>query len=319
MENYITIFDSAFLPQGLALHASMERHAGKYILWILCVDNNAYEVLTALNLPNIRLLQLSLLETEALKRVKPMRTVAEYCWTLTPFSPYFVFEADPAVNRVTYLDADLWFRKSPTPIFKEFEISGKHVLITDHAYAPEYDQSATSGQYCVQFIIFTRESEPVRKWWEDRCIEWCYARLEKGRFGDQKYLDSWPELFPEHVHVLENRELLLAPWNATRYPYGNAVGWHFHGFRISGNKSKYVVRYCPYYKLPTVVRKFIYRAYVSDIRLAVNMLNEHGFLVHSQMRLYWYFFLRGLVRKTLTKIFNIRRCYHYRYRYREKL
>jgi hypothetical protein len=48
------------------------------------------------------------------------------------------------VGRVTYLDADLWFRKNPTPIFQEFDKSGKDVSITDHAYSPEYDLSEKS-------------------------------------------------------------------------------------------------------------------------------------------------------------------------------
>ena len=122
MEHYVTLFDSLYLPQGLALHMSMERHAREYTLWILCMDDKVYEVLTKLNLPNVCLLNLSKLETEELKLVKPTRTKGEYCWTLTPFAPRFVFEANPAVPRVTYLDADVWFRKNPEPIFREFDI-----------------------------------------------------------------------------------------------------------------------------------------------------------------------------------------------------
>ena len=69
--------------------------------------------------------------------------------------------------------------KNPIQIFHECDASRKKVLITDHAYAPEHDQSATSGQYCLQFMTFTRNGgEVVRKWWEERCIEWCYARFE---------------------------------------------------------------------------------------------------------------------------------------------
>ncbi len=179
MEHFVTLFDRLFLPQGLALHMSMERHAGDYILWILCVDDETFDIFGGLSLPNVRLLRLSELETPELLAVKPGRTIGEYCWTLTPFAPRFVFESDQSVRRVTYIDADLWFRKHPGPIFDEFELSGKQVLITDHAYAPEYDQSATSGQYCVQFMTFTRHGgESVRKWWEERCVEWCFARFE---------------------------------------------------------------------------------------------------------------------------------------------
>ena len=45
MEHFVTIFDSLFLPQGLALHMSMERHIKKYTLWVLCVDRQTYFVL----------------------------------------------------------------------------------------------------------------------------------------------------------------------------------------------------------------------------------------------------------------------------------
>src|SRR5450755_1517610 len=184
MEHYVTVFDSLFLPQGLALHMSMERHAGSYTLWVLCVDDAVYEALRRIDLPNVKLLQLSRLEVAELKRVKPTRTTGEYCWTLTAFAPRFVFEADTTAARVTYLDADVWLRRNPASIFAELDDSRKDVLITEHAYAPEYDQSACSGQYCVQFVTFTREGgEPVRKWWEERCIEWCFARYENGKFG----------------------------------------------------------------------------------------------------------------------------------------
>lgn len=283
MEHYVTLFDSLFLPQGLALHMSMERHVKDYTLWILCVDDDVHGVLTKLNLPNVRLLQLSKLETEKLKQVKPTRTKAEYCWTLTPFAPRFVFETDSTVTRVTYLDADLWFQKHPAAIFREFEEAGKHVLITEHAYAPENDQTAISGQYCVQFMTFNRDGgEKVRKWWEERCIEWCYARLEDGKFGDQKYLDDWPERFNAFVHVLNDKELALAPWNATRYPYGNGVFWHFHSLRIESHSGKSFSVFLGPYTLPRVTIKNVYASYVEELRIAIKILSQNGITIRPQ-------------------------------------
>lgn len=283
MEHYVTLFDSLFLPQGLALHMSMERHAGAYTLWILCMDDEVHDALIRFNLTNVRLLQLSKLEPPELLAIKPTRSIGEYCWTLTPFSPRFVFEADSEVSRVTYLDADMWFRKNPAQIFREFEASGKNVLITDHAYAPERDQSATSGQYCVQFMTFTRNGgEMVRKWWEDRCVEWCFARYEDGKCGDQKYLDDWPERFPEFVHVLANKELTLGPWSATRFPYGNAVTWHFHGLRIVLKSWKsFSVEYGPYL-LPKCTRENVYQLYLMDLRVAIDRIINIGVTVKPQ-------------------------------------
>lgn len=279
-EHYVTLFDSLFLPQGVALHASMERHILQYTLWVLCVDDKSYAALETLQLPNVRLLKLSNLETEELLAVKPFRSNAEYCWTLTPYAPRFVFEHDLDVSRVTYLDADLWFTDSPEPIFQEFDQSGKQVLITDHGYAPEYDQSATSGKYCVQFMIFERDrSELVRRWWEERCIEWCYRRFEDGKFGDQKYLDCWPTLFGEYVHILSRQEWSQAPWNATRFPYGQSIFYHFHGLRIlEGN----VVDFGPIYALPKVLVQHLYEPYIKELISAITKMKMHGIYIRYQ-------------------------------------
>lgn len=274
MEHYVTLFDSLFLPQGLALHASMEQHAGPYTLWILCVDEESHDVLSRLKPPNVKLLRLSAVETPALLEVKKARSQVEYCWTLTPFTPKFVFDRDPHVQRVTYVDADLWFRRNPMDMFRELEQSGKQVLITDHAYAPEHDQSATSGRFCVQFVTFTRNGgELVRKWWEDRCIEWCYARQENGKFGDQKYLDDWPERFAEQVHVLQHTELTRAPWNGAEAPDEEPAFFHFHGLRLLEGDG---VNTGGYPLSQALLRRY-YSPYLGFLGEAIDALRNIGF------------------------------------------
>lgn len=301
MEHYVTLFDSFFLPQGLALHMSMERHGGTYTLWILCMDEKAHEVLQKLALPNVRLLRLSELETDELRRIKPTRGKGEYCWTLTPFTPRFVFEADASVTRVTYVDADVWLRRSTAPFFSELDRASKDVLITDHGYAPEYDQSATSGQYCVQFITFTRDGgEIVRKWWEERCVEWCFDRFEEGKFGDQKYLDDWPERFSDHVHVVQDLELALAPWNAERFPYGRCAIWHFHGLRLIKKGQQYRA-HIGHYRLPKPVLDNVYKPYLIDLRRAISLIQGCGETVGSQAKISLVFRMRIIAHMLLRR------------------
>lgn len=248
----------------------MQRHCGDHLLWILCIDDDVHTLLSRLDLPRVRLMRLQDLETPELLAVKPSRTRGEYCWTLTPFSVRFVFEADRQVKRVTYIDADTWFRASPRPIFEELDQSGRSVLITDHAYAPENDQTDSSGRYCVQFVCFLRDGgEMVRAWWEARCLEWCFARHENGRFGDQKYLDDWHERFASQVHVLNNQALAMGPWNATRFPYSAAVFWHFHGVRLDIRSGQIYRMWGGGYALPTPTRKWVYEAYLGDLRAQV--------------------------------------------------
>jgi len=280
LEHFVTLFDSLFLPQGLALHRSMLRELDAFTLWVLCVDRVAYDVLEGLNLPHVRILDLAELETNELVKVKPTRSKGEYCWTLTPHAPKFVFDAAPEVERVTYLDADLWFRSDTQPVFAEFGKSNKSVLITDHLYAAEHDHSNMNGRFCVQFMTFRRDAgEEVRAWWQDRCIEWCFSRFEDGKFGDQKYLDDWPKRFSNQVHVLSDQYPVIGPWNSMRFPYSSAFAFHFHGVRVI---DKNRVSIADNYDIPEVTFRNVYRKYFSDLKSALQILDEAGYVVRSQ-------------------------------------
>jgi hypothetical protein len=272
MNHYVTLFDSNFLPQGLALYESMAHHANPFTLWVLCMDEKAEQVLNRLRKPGVRLIPLAEVETPQLLGVKQNRTRVEYCWTLTPFTPKFVFDRDSSAERVTYLDADMFFLRSPVPVHEEFQSQEKSVLITEHAYDAGNDRTVTSGQYCVQFMTFVRDkSETVRQWWEARCLEWCSATRSKGRYGDQKYLDDWPSRFPDDVHVLQQLHAFLGPWNAKRFHYSSGIAWHFHGLRLLKDGN---VQLHPGYSLSREVEAAVYGPYVQALRHSLEQVGE---------------------------------------------
>jgi hypothetical protein len=274
MEHFVTLFDKNYLPSGLCLYRSLEKFHNEFTLWILCMDEDVWHQLSAYNLPSIKLIKLSEIETDELLRVKGGRTKAEYCWTLTPFAPKIVFDRDSSIDRITYLDADLYFFDSTSKIFEEFEKSNGHVLITEHGYANQYDKSETSGIYCVQFMVFrnTTEARTVLSWWQGKCIEWCFNRCEDGKCGDQKYLDDWPQRFGSVIHVLANLSLTLAPWNLERFLGQINQGYrptffHFHGLRII---SKDDIRLYFGYKIPKKGMTY----YVQYIEMLINVISE---------------------------------------------
>jgi hypothetical protein len=239
-EHFCTLFDYNFLPMGMTLHYSLMMHAQPFHLWILCMDSRVEKYLQQLALPHITLIPLQDVETPELLAVKAERSKGEYCWTLTPFTFESVFTRDPSVQQVTYLDADLFFFDDPRVLLQELSLNRKEVLITEHAYAPEYDQSLISGRFCVQFITFKRTDAAAHlmHWWQNQCLEWCFNRCEDGKFGDQKYLDSWPTQFDHEVHIVQQVEKTLAPWNINFFAKQqsgnlNPVFYHFHGFRIT--------------------------------------------------------------------------------------
>ncbi|GLH70663.1 glycosyl transferase [Geothrix rubra] len=278
-EHFVTLFDHKFLPYGVALYSSLGEHVPDFVLWILCMDAEVEDSLKRLELPNVRLIPLREVETEGLRAVKAGRSRGEYCWTLTPFTPSFVFARDPGVERVTYLDADLFFFSSPKPLFDEFEASGAQVLITDHGFAPEYDTSEKYGKYCVQFMTFRNSpgGRRVLDWWQARCLEWCFDRVEEGKFGDQKYLDDWSVRFAQEVHVLAQKELALAPWNARMFLEGKGEArtptfFHFHRFRIVTPNQMMVYRG---YRVGMEAER-LYERYVERMTEALSLLAKVG-------------------------------------------
>jgi hypothetical protein len=157
-------------------------------LYIFAFDDISHPILSELSPPNITIISLEKFETPDLLKIKPTRTTGEYCWTCTPFVIYHCLKKYD-LGHCTYIDADLYFYADPS-VFME-EIQDKSVLITSHNYAPEYDQTDTFGKYCVQFMTFKNDSPEIKvlNSWKKDCLNWCYARVEDGKFGDQKYLD----------------------------------------------------------------------------------------------------------------------------------
>ena len=249
------------------------------------MDPDCFDALHKLDLPFVYPINFTDLESAGYKALRLERTIAEYCWTVNPLNPYMVFSADSKVQQVTYIDADMWFLNAPEVIFKEFANTQKPVLITEHDFLPQYDQTNTSGQYCAQWITYRRgDSEPLRQWWQDQCFAWCFNRYEDGKFGDQKYLEQWPILFPNHVHVLSRAKQILAPWNADDSRLSNGVVYHFHGLRIM-DQNHYAVR--ANYFISDKFDYQIYQPYLQDLCQSIKYMSSVGINLTSQVGGSW--------------------------------
>jgi hypothetical protein len=272
---FCTLFDSGYLFKALALYASLEQHCERFHLTGLCVDEEAERLLRLLALPKMSVLPLAELESrdQALAATKADRNRFEYCCTATPALPLHLLETRAELDEITYLDADLLFFSSPEPLFAE--MGDASVLITPHRF-PEYLRHyEVNGIFNVQFMTFRCNERGLAtlRWWHDRCIEWCYIRLEDGKFADQKYLDHWPERF-DGVHVLRHPGGGLAPWNLDRHTLSRENGrvlvdgeplvfFHFHRVRMRRDGG-YDWR-APGYIGLSAARDLVYRPYLAAL------------------------------------------------------
>lgn len=272
MLNFCTLFDSKFLPYGLNLHHSLSEQCDNFHLYIFAFDDKCFQILSNLKLARTTVISLSEFEDEKLLAIKPTRSKAEYCWTCTPSTILYCLKTF-RLDNCTYIDSDIFFYDNPIDLINE--MGQDEILLTLHRYTPKYDQSDLSGKFCVQFMTFYNKSEGIAalNWWRDACIDWCYARAEDGKFGDQKYLDDWEARFRK-VHVLQNPGGAIAPWNIQQYKLkmhedelyvsmGNQKHrlnfYHFHGLRFLSEQK---VNLCEY-NLSADVINLIYAPYIS--------------------------------------------------------
>jgi hypothetical protein len=246
MRYFCTYFDSNYLPRALALYHSLRRQCPHFTLWALCMDQGAHQALAAMALPGIELIALEEFERgdEELCAAKGNRSRVEYYFTCTPSLALYVLRANPEVELITYLDADLFFFADPEPLFQE--LGDASVGIIAHRFPPAMRDGERFGVYNVGYLSFRRDAQGLAclGWWRERCNEWCYDRVEEGRFADQKYLDDWPERFPGTV-VLAHPGANVAPWNITggklditgshiTVDGAPLIFYHFHGLRQAG-------------------------------------------------------------------------------------
>lgn len=275
VNHFCTLFDKNYASRGLSMYHSLIENCPNAHLYIFAMDKVTEEALNALQLQQATIIPLRELEDPELLKIKSTRTLVEYYWTLTPSTVLYCMNKFDC-NVCTYLDADIFFFSTPEVLLKELE--GKDVIITEHRFSPQYQEYIVNGIYNVQFVAF-RNSENGRailQWWRERCIEWCYARLEDGKLGDQKYLDDWTERF-SGVQVLQHLGGGVGPWNAQRYNFYKdqklhgkdqdsgkefeVVFYHFHNFKFSDAGFAKAV----FYDLSKNVCKHIYQPYLQAV------------------------------------------------------
>jgi hypothetical protein len=281
IENFVTFFDRNYLPQGIALYLSMVRHLPHFKLWIVCVDDDTFKVIDQMEDPRIVAIDFDSFENDHLKQARTNRSYVEFLWTLTPFISSYVFNVDNSIDRVTYIDADMYFLRNPKEIYTFFDLSGCSALITSHDFSSKHDHGDKNGKFCVQFMPFNRNgSAAILEWWGERCLESCSSKAENGVFGDQKYIEEWPGMFPDLVAIYPSIGSFLAPWNMDKYPPKAGYIYHFHSLRILKDKKVALVN--ADYTVPDDFIKEVYKPYLSDLSCAQTMLDTLGLTLKPQ-------------------------------------
>lgn len=274
--HFASLFDRNYLARGLALHDSLRRHCPEFAFYVLCLDDLTYREVSRVSLRDPALIPIRLSELEerdhALRAARADRTLIEYYFTLSPCLPLYILRKyGPA--HVCTLDADQLFYADPTPLFSR--LSNHAVMVTAHNFSPGLEASRKFGTFNVSFQVF--RNDPVAlgclERWREQCLEWCKDIYDAAldRFADQKYLDAWPALLGDQLHVISHPGVGLAVWNIERFKLTRSargyevagqplILYHFHGFKLlssrwAGNG------FWPYHVRPSKALRALYADY----------------------------------------------------------
>lgn len=273
MYNFCTLFDSHYLHKGIALYKSLDEVCEAFHLYVLALDNECFLKLKSLNHKNLTVINIVDFETDELLAIKPSRNKAEYTWTCGPSMIYY-FIQNKKLDHCTYLDADMMFFSSPKPIFDE--IGNNSIAITEHFNS---NVNKLAGHFCVQFVYFKNDENGLEalQWWKNSCIEWCFARYEDGKYGDQKYLDYFPEKFKK-VCILKHRGAGVAPWNMNFYKFNiygkiifknqtfDIIFFHFHATRVELINKCLVIKTITYDIIDNDIKTNIFYPYLNLLK-----------------------------------------------------
>ena len=247
MMHFCTLFDSYYIHKGIATYLSLERVSEDFHLYVMAFDKDCYDKLQSLSFKKMTVELVDDFETPDLLEVKPTRNKAEYCWTCGSAITWHFMNKYNLPN-ITYIDSDLFFLSDPKIVFDEIE--GKSIAVTEHNNI----DSSMSGRFCVQFMYFKNDMEgrSALKWWRDSCVEWCFDRYEDGKYGDQRYVDQFPDRY-NSLCVVKNLGAGIGPWNLNRYKYAdhslnfqgrddNFVFFHMHGIKSEFDGNRLILK-----------------------------------------------------------------------------
>ncbi len=174
------------LIQAIACFLSLYKNMDNFKVYILCVDEKCYEFLKEINSDKIVLVTIAELNREDLLAIKASRKLNQYCWTLKPGFIKHIFTLDDSINRVTYIDSDLFFYQNPNVIF-ENQPDASVLLSSGEIFLPMYSKEfnqtmqTLTGNFNSGFISFKKDINGLQcvNWWDKMCVDSCTSNPSK--------------------------------------------------------------------------------------------------------------------------------------------
>jgi hypothetical protein len=245
--------------------------------------------------------------------LKSERSLLEFMWTLPSIILSKILTSEETFSDIVYLDADIYFFSDPKVIWEEVALG--NVSIVSHNFSDRLMKIfPDSGEFNVSWVSIPNSEfgKEVAGNWAENCLELCpeIPVSKNGRFayGDQRYLDYWPEDFGTRIQVIQNPGVGVAPWNYEKFQISTSepflvddsplVFYHFSshqfGFILARKMGS------DYSKVSQLPRT-LYKNYERDLKASAHQLGMRAWksrFIPLRIRIY------NLIRRRFFSIYN---------------
>jgi hypothetical protein len=311
---YFTLSDRNFLPRTLSMCRSLRQFDRESrIVYFATEPLTEVESLCFAELGIEILNVMDFLGASLFFQLKSERSLLEFMWTLPSVILSKLLNCEETFSDIVYLDADIYFFSDPKVIWGEVTLG--NVSIVSHNFSDRLKEIfQDSGEFNVSWVSIPNSEfgREVARNWAENCLELCpeIPVSKNGRFvyGDQRYLDYWPEDFGSRIHVIQNPGVGVAPWNYEKFQISTdnpflvddlpLVFYHFSshqfGFILARKMGS---EYSKARKLP----KTLYKNYERDLKASAHLLGMRSWksrFIPLRTRIY------NLVRRRFFSTYN---------------
>jgi len=291
---YCTYFDHNYLRRGLLMLQSLRSVDAETPIFVLALSDLTATVLQDCAPPGVVVVTLTRLEVAfpELLTLKHERAGIDYVFTVKPFLVLHFF-AESAAESMMYFDSDRYFYADPRAALDQ--VGAASIAITEHRFSPDRLALAKYGRFNSGWSMFRRDADGMAclRRWADDCLARCHDRVEDGRFGDQGFLNAWPDRY-KSLAIVANKGINLAVWNVDNYALEECDGrltadgdalvfYHFHGIRLQPDGGLAIWWPERHGAADGLLRRLLYAPYLAQlITLRIDLRHRFPALVGAE-------------------------------------
>lgn len=241
---HCTLFNKNYLLEGLSLLDSFLSSDPEGNLWVLCLDEETFQVINSFQSKSIKPISLRDVTflNESFHKFLKTRSFAESVFTIKSHFVCYVLSNLKEDDWLIYLDSD-------SVLTEDYKLravpkDGEHIILSPHYRSKLSAKGLASGEFNAGYVGFRVSDTGLKaaNWWRDSCTRWCYVTAENNLYADQKYLENLHDIWANETFIAEFG-LNLSTWSfdqnqeisrsrKTTYISNHPLfSFHFHSLR----------------------------------------------------------------------------------------